>query len=99
MIKIRLERLKSLIPGRILLWQTGVVAFLLLFIVVFVLNIYLFEATESDILSDSTEETEISGQDHLERRLFDDVVLKIKEREDGFNKALLNWQRVRDPSL
>ncbi|PIS13382.1 MAG: hypothetical protein COT67_02085 [Candidatus Tagabacteria bacterium CG09_land_8_20_14_0_10_41_14] len=81
-----IEKIKNIKINRLLLWQWGVVVFLLLVVIILTINIHLLIRLESEITEDDVGIVFVPEQ--IEEKLLRDAILRIAEKEKNFEDAL-----------
>ena len=81
-----IEKIKNIKINRLLLWQWGVVVFLLLVVIILTINIRLLIRLESEITEDDVGIVFVPEQ--IEEKLLRDAILRIAEKEKNFEDAL-----------
>jgi hypothetical protein len=94
MLKIKIKKIKF---DRRLVWKIGVVAFLVLLVVIFVLNVFVFAKTKDRIVGDVVK-TDFSPK-VIKKELFEDVVSRLEEKESVFEKTIKKKPYIKDPSI
>ena len=81
-----IEKIKNIKINRLLLWQWGVVVFLLLVVIILTINIRLLIRLESEITEDDV--GIVFVPEKIEEKLLRDAILRIAEKEKNFEDAL-----------
>lgn len=93
-MKFKIQKIKC---SRLSLWRCGLVAFLLLFVVIFLVNIYLFLKMKKEMAGEApcvNYQFVVIKQD-----LYKQTQADLKSRKEAFEKILSEEVSIKDPSI
>jgi len=94
MIKLKVKKIKI---NRFLLWQFGVVAFIVLFVAILLLNASVLLKTKKETVNRSVDGDYAPVA--IKEKLLEDIFSEIEERRSVFEKNFLNKPDIKDPSM